>query len=218
MPDAQPAIIPWPLDEGDFRRRDDEGRQKARHELGIPESARVFLYFGRLHSMKRPLETISAFAEPARSGAHLIVAGNDSDVSAVECKAEAARFGVAGSVHVVGPAYGDSRRALFDAADVYVSLSHRENFNFTAAEALASAVPVILSPGNDLGADLAAEKCSWTLRALEEAREAFRAACEVDDATLLEMGARGRAWAVEQLRYVTFERRIKAFASEISRL
>lgn len=147
-------VIHWPLADGDFRVRNENARAAVRARLGIPVDAVTFLYFGRLSPMKRPLETISAFGEAGLEKAHLIVVGNDFGITAGDCRRMTAEAGVSARVHVIGPAYGAEKYDYLDAADVYVSLSIRENFNFTATEALASGLALILSPGNDLAPDI----------------------------------------------------------------
>lgn len=148
-------VIKWPLDDLDFIARDQGLRLKTREQLGIHPKATCFLYLGRLASMKRPLETIEAFARSSRSDAHLIVAGNEYDVTMAECRKKAIENLVEDRVHVIGPVFGKRKSEVLNSADVYISLSHRENFNFTAAEALAAGLPLILSSGNDLGPELA---------------------------------------------------------------
>lgn len=217
MPRARPAIIPWPLEAADFRDRDPGARHRVRSRLAIPDTALVMLSFGRLHPMKRPLETIAAFAEGAPRDAHLLVVGNESGVTRAECEARAHGLRIADRVHVVGAAFGDERRDYFDAADLYISLSHRENFNFTAAEAIASGLPVMLSPGNDLGPELEAAGCAWRLTDLDSAASAIDAVSGTAAAERSAMGRRGRAWADANLREATFAARIRAFADEIAR-
>lgn len=148
-------VIKWPLKAGDFGSCDPIIRQETRDQLGIPNEAVCFLYFGRLSSMKQPLQTIQAFAQSGLNKVHLLVVGNEFDVTLEECRREASRWGVTDRTHIVGPVYGANKSAILNAADVYVSLSFRENFNFTAAEALASGLNLILSEGNDLGPELA---------------------------------------------------------------
>jgi glycosyltransferase involved in cell wall biosynthesis len=217
MPHARRAVIPWPLDDADFRTRDQSLRVRVRRELGIPEDAVAALSFGRLHPMKRPLETIDAFAAGAAGGAHLVIVGNESGVSLGDCRDRARRASIADRVHVVGPAFGGAKYAYFDACDVYVSLSHRENFNYTAAESLASGLPVLLSPGNDLAPDLAPHDCGWMLPALDDAPAALAAATTADPAALAAMGRRGRAWADANLRFDAFRSRVVELAGAIGR-
>ncbi|MEM7791065.1 MAG: glycosyltransferase, partial [Verrucomicrobiota bacterium] len=143
-------IVYWPLNDEDFSvRRGADERRYIRGKLGIPSEARCLLYFGRLHAMKRPLETIEAIAA-SQSNAHLIIVGNEFGVSLEDCRSQAADLGLEDRVHVIGPVYGETKAHYFAAADAYISLSRRENFNFAAAESMAAGLPLILSPGNDL--------------------------------------------------------------------
>lgn len=217
MPKVPPAILPWPLEDHDFRERDEETRMQVRRRLGIPDDAIAYLWFGRLHPMKRPLETIAAFAAGAPADAHLLVVGNEAGVTIEACKAAACAQGVQDRVHVTGAAYGADRTAYFDAADVYVSLSRRENFNFTAAEALASGLPVILSAGNDLGPELAAAGCSWQVPSEDDEVAILSTVGSAPSNIIAEMGCRGRAWAEAHLRYEVFATRLRGFAAAISR-
>ena len=122
---------------------------------------------------------------------------------------------VADRVHVTGPAYGDDRAAYLDAADVYVSLSHRENFNFTAAEALAAGLPVMLSPGNDLGPELGPVHCGWVLATAADAAMAMAEAGRLSRQDLIAMGARGKTWAEANLRYDVFAGRLRQLAADV---
>ena len=215
VPAARPAILPWPLDDDDFRARNEESRTNVRQRLGIPYDSLVILYFGRLNPMKRPLETIAAFAEGAPATAHLLVVGNEFGVTKQACMDAAKACCVADRVHVTGPAYGDDRAAYLDAADVYVSLSHRENFNFTAAEALAAGLPVMLSPGNDLGPELGPVHCGWVLATAADAAMAMAEAGRLSRQDLIAMGARGKTWAEANLRYDVFAGRLRQLAADV---
>ena len=147
LPDAD--VLPWPVELVNVDQRD-EVRSNLRGRLGIPNDAHVLLYFGRLHPMKQPLETIRALAEAKANDTHLIILGNEDGVSLRECSEIAKICGVEAQVHVIGPVYGDEKYDYLLASDAYISLSHRENFNHTAGESMAAGLPVILSPGNDL--------------------------------------------------------------------
>jgi glycosyltransferase involved in cell wall biosynthesis len=216
MPQARPFILPWPLDDSDFRGRDDTSRERVRKSLGIPEDAVVFLYFGRLHPMKRPLETITAFATGAPPTARLLMVGNECGVTVADCRAEAVKHRVPKRVHVIGPAYGGERAGYIDAADIYVSLSHRENFNFTAAEAIAIGLPVMLSPGNDIGPELRAVDCGWLMDSDDTGAATMAAVGGLSPVEIAAKGQRGRAWARAHLRYEAFAGRLQEFAAQIA--
>lgn len=211
-------VVPWPVDLVDISQRD-EHRKRTRQNLKIPEDAKVLLYFGRIHSMKRPLETICAVAQVQSENVHLIIVGNSQDVSLKDCQKAAADAGIASRVHLIGPIYGDAKYHYIFAADAYISLSWRENFNHTAAESLAAGLPVILSPGNDIQSDIAKTGCSWALcdnRAVT-ASDAIEKFSTSDVETLRSMGARGRAWVKNNLSFEVFSNRINAIARKYAR-
>jgi glycosyltransferase involved in cell wall biosynthesis len=183
-------VVNWPVP---YCHVDDPqaARRRVRAELGIALSDRVLLFLGRLHSMKRPKETVAAFARAAAPGAHLILAGPDDEYSARDLTG-------APNVHMIGPVYGTAKWELYHAADAFVNLSARENFGYTVAEALAAGLPVVLSPGNDLRGELDPLRCGFLLEtdSLSEAGAALQTVLSVPPDMLRAMGARGRAWAL----------------------
>jgi glycosyltransferase involved in cell wall biosynthesis len=183
-------VINWPVP---YCQVDDPqaARRRVRAELGIAPSDRVVLFLGRLHSMKRPKETIAAFARAASPGAYLVLAGPDDEYSARD-------LGGAPNVHAIGPVYGTAKWELYHAADVFVNLSARENFGYTVAEALAAGLPVVLSPGNDLRGELDSLRCGCLLEtdSPSEAAAALETVLSAPPDILHAMGARGRAWAL----------------------
>ena len=211
-------IVPWPVDLVDVDRQE-ERRVEIRKQLGIPEEDLVLIYFGRLHHMKRPLETIRALGAASLPSVHLIVVGNEQTVTLQDCDAVSREYGMSDRVHLVGAVYGDAKYDYLHASDAYISLSHRENFNHTAAESLAAGVPVILSPGNDLQSEISDERCSWAVRGNEiedgaRAIDAF-ATCSRDE--LKAMGLRGREWVERELSFESFSSKLNAVALRCSR-
>lgn len=211
-------IIHWPVDLVD-RSNDHDRRDRIRSGLGIPEDARVLLYFGRLHSMKQPLETIRSVAKAGDASLHLLMVGNQQDVSLKDCYAVADECGIAGRVHLIGPVYGEAKFDYMMAADAYISLSHRENFNHTAAESLSAGLPVILSSGNDLQGDIAEAACSWGLSSnnSEDAALAIQEFAQMESRDLMGMGSRGRQWVKENLQFSTFRDRLNTVAAKYER-
>ena len=169
--------------------------------------------------MKRPLETIDALAASG-TDVHLILVGNEFGVTVAECRERAQALGIASQVHPIGPVYGDDKAAYFAAADAYISLSRRENFNFTAAESMAAGLPVILSPGNDLGGEIVDVGCAWRLEddELETAASAIRALVELSLESLESKGANGRMWALENLQFVQFRQQVQALSADLKRV
>lgn len=215
LPGAE--VIPWPVELIDRGNYDCE-RDRIRAELGICKNARVLLYFGRLHSMKRPIHTIDAIAAAEDDNVHLIIVGNEQDVSLEDCACRAKQKGIASRVHLIGPVYGASKYSYMFAADAYISLSYRENFNHAAAESLSAGLPALLSPGNDLQGDISEDRCSWGLtdNSMVVAVEAIREVATLKRSELLAMGMRGRDWVRRNLQFSIFKHRIDLLANKLS--
>jgi glycosyltransferase involved in cell wall biosynthesis len=197
---ARVTVIPWPVDRPDMSERSSR-RAAFRREHGIAQEARVLLFVGRLHSMKRPRELIDAFVAAAEPGCDLVVVGMDGDLRRDALNRHAASLG-SSRVHVVGPLYDADLVACIAAADGFISLSHRENYGYAVADALAGGLPVILTPGHDLAHDLpmlgaAPDSCGWLLsdEALAAAVPAIRAFAATGQPLLESMGHTADNWA-----------------------
>lgn len=211
-------VIPWPVELVDCS-NDQARRDHIRAELGIPDNARVLLYFGRMHSMKQPLETIQSVANAGDDSLHLLMVGNEQDVLLKDCYAVADECGISKRVHLIGPVYGKAKFDYIMAADAYISLSHRENFNHAAAESLSAGLPVILSLGNDLQGDLEGAACSWGISSnnSEDAVSAIQEFAQMQSDDLIGMGSRGRQWVKENLQFSTFKNRLNAVAKKYAK-
>lgn len=208
-------VVPWPV-ELPATAGAEELRGKGRVRLGAAAGETVFLYLGRLHSMKRPLETVEAFARARLPDAWLWIAGPDGEVKGAEVLARARELGVAERVKWLGGVFGAAKAEVLAAADVYVSLSARENFNHSAVEMLAAGRPVILSPGNDLGPELAGCDTAWLLQTDEtsEVASAMGAAAKRGEAARMAMGTRGREWVGRELSFAKFATSLRALHAE----
>lgn len=194
-------VIHWPVDVPNEIDRT-LARNDVRRQLGIKADARVLVYLGRLHSMKRPQETIEAFTA-ANTKAHLVLIGPDGDITKGDLQSRC--YGKSTRVHIIGPVYGAAKEIWLRGADGFISLSVRENFNHAAAEAMAHGVPVIFSRGNDLAAEIDDITCGWHLQS-DDPAEATRCIGEwarMSIANLREMGESAQAFARSRL---TFER------------
>jgi glycosyltransferase involved in cell wall biosynthesis len=208
-------VVHWPV-EVPAAAEVAEARSAGRARLGVGDGEAAFLFLGRLHSMKRPMETLEAFARARATSAVLWFAGPDGDVSARQLMARAAALGVSDRVRCHGAVFGQQKLELTAAADVYVSLSARENFNHAAAEALAAGRLVLLSPGNDLGPELVAAGAAHVLRsdAVDEAAGEIAACSTMGREERDAIGARGRAWAEAHLSFDRFAAALRQLAAE----
>ena len=220
IPDGRSAsrtvVVHWPVD---LPRLDGEAVARAafRQQHGIPESARLLLFVGRLHAVKRPVETVRAFCEATAAASlehcHLAIVGMDGDLTQADILA-AIPAACRDRVHVVGPLAGADLAAAHLAGDGFISLSFQENFGYAAAEAMAYGLPVILSPGHDLAYEMPALDgrfaCGWLLgdNAHATAVAAIREWARASDATLAALGGTGRTWVANTLSFERFRDRL----------
>jgi glycosyltransferase involved in cell wall biosynthesis len=101
--------------------------------------------------------------------------------------------------------------AARSAADGFISLSHRENFGYSAADALAWRQPVILSTGHDVVHEMPRETtgalaCGWLIPddVVDPATEAIRAFASLPERRLSEMADAGGTWAEDRLSFDRF--------------
>lgn len=211
---ANPVVIPWPVDiPPEFDR--DAARDALRARIGIPPDANVLLYLGRLHPMKRPLETIRMFAEGMDRRWHMLLVGPPDGVSAEECRRAAESCDVAGRVHVIPGVEPVAVRGILQGCDLFVSFSWRENFNNAAAECLANGIPVLLSPGNDLLGDIGPSPAVGPLAEDSSASVAtLKAWGSMATAERVDRGHVGRAWAAANLSFDRFRSRLLELRSQ----
>lgn len=203
------VVIPWPVEPVDLT--DHEVRRtRQRAALGIGPSDRVLLFLARLESMKRPLETIAAFAAVAVKGTHLILVGPEESVTLARARATAEQV-TGGRVHVMGPVFGKAKLDLLAASDAYISLSHRENFGHSALEAMAAGLPTILSEGHDIISDISVEGIVRVVSNQEPADWAcaIQEFLQAPSERLSEIGAKARAWTLSELSPAAFSSRLQ---------
>ena len=208
-------VVHWPVDLMATTRRQ-EARQATRSRIGAKETDKVLVFLGRLHPMKRPLETIEAFCRLRARGTHLVMMGMENGIRLDQCRELADQHGMSDRVHVLGPVFGEEKNEILLGGDGYISLSIRENFGYTAAESLSAGLPVILSPGNDLGKDLQPRGCGWFLAddRMDTAVSAIAEWSESSTESLLAMGKRGRSFIAEECSFERFQKTLVSLRVE----
>ncbi|HEV2196528.1 MAG TPA: glycosyltransferase [Candidatus Acidoferrum sp.] len=125
----------WP-ESGTFRSR-----------FEIPRDTKLVLFLGRLSVKKSPELLLRAFAEAKQrlEGMKLVFAGPDEGRMKAQLEQMAGQLAVRADVQLVGPLFGQNKWAAYRDADVFVLPSQNENFGNTAAEAVATGTPVIVT-------------------------------------------------------------------------
>lgn len=202
--EMNPFVIPWPVKVPSLNSQEQD-RQAVRRQMSIGADDRVLVAVSRLHSMKRPHALVRAFVDAAVERCHLVIVGGDEDVTR-EGLQRSVPAALHGRIHFTGLLESDRLSQVMNAADGFISLSHRENFCYSLADALAHGLPAILTPGHDLAFDFPRRPddqldFGWLLADLSDATGAVairefgtRAAGD-----LRAMGVRARAWVGEWL-------------------
>ncbi|MCU1239628.1 MAG: hypothetical protein JWO71_354 [Candidatus Acidoferrum typicum] len=124
-------------------------RGKFRAAAGIPESAKLILYLGRLSEKKSPDILLQAFALLCK-GEHaaelrLVFTGPDEGGMRQRLLQMAEALGVSSRVQIRGASYGEEKWNAYRDADVFILPSQNENFGNTAGEAVAAGTPVVVT-------------------------------------------------------------------------
>lgn len=205
---ANPVVISWPVDvSGSFDR--EAARAALRARLGIPGEAKLLLALGRLHPMKRPLETIRFFAASMDRPWHMLLVGHPDGITEEQCLREAVACDMAGRVHVIPGLPASGVQEVIQGCDLYISYSFRENFNNAAAECLANGIPILMSSGNDLLAEVGPSSSVGTLpESAAEAMQTLKTWASMGSAELIDRGRAGHDWAKANLSFETFRGRL----------
>ncbi len=120
-----------------------------RKKFGIPGEAHVVLFLGRLSAKKSPDLLLQAFSEVKKRlkgmPFRLVFAGPDEGGMKTQLEQMATQLNTARDVQFAGPVFGQDKWAAYRDANVFVLPSRNENFGNTAAEAVASGTPVIVT-------------------------------------------------------------------------
>lgn len=150
----------------------------------------VVLFLGRINWKKGLDRLIPAMAHT--SGAQLIVAGNDEEGYAPQLLSLVRQHGIGDRVHFIGSLYGAEKWRVIAAADVLVLPSYSENFGIVVLEAMASGVPVIVTPEVGLAATVSATGAGLVVEGHPEKLGAAIATLLADPLQRRRMGEAGR--------------------------
>lgn len=151
---APSFVVPNGLDWKQYRALPSRGALRARLELA---DAPLVLFLGRLHFKKGLDLLIPAFHEVRKkiADAQLVIAGTENDDYGQKVRCWVRERGLQDAVHFVGPLHGADVVQAYVDADVFALPSYTENFGMTVAEAMACALPVVISDQVNIHAEVA---------------------------------------------------------------
>jgi glycosyltransferase involved in cell wall biosynthesis len=165
----------------------------------VPAAARrpVALFYSRFHSKKRVKELIDLWAATATGDWLLLVVGLAEEFDEAGLAAHAHSTGAGDRILVLA---GEDRPAPYAISSLFVLPSHNENFGMSIAEAMAHAVPALVTdttPWSDLPR-LGLGFCpSW-----ERFPATLTAALAEGAESLRERGMQARQWVLSEFSWL----------------
>jgi glycosyltransferase involved in cell wall biosynthesis len=131
------------------------------------DTARPYvLTMSRLEAKKSLELLIDAFHEVAIGPFghwRLVVAGDGEAGYVTALQRRAAAGQAADRIEFPGWVRGDDKRAMLSSASLFASPSTQENFGLSLAEAMATGVPVLVTPGVNLSGSVASAGAGWVV-------------------------------------------------------
>lgn len=151
--DIPSFVISSAVDWAKYQRLPPRGALRIR--LGLGERP-VVLFLGRLHFKKGLDLLISAFSQlrSLAPEAQLVIAGPENDDYGRHVRDWVREHGLEGSVHFAGSLEGTDVVQAYVDSDVFVLPSYTENFGMTVVEAMACALPVVISDQVNIHAEV----------------------------------------------------------------
>lgn len=179
---------------------------------------RKLLFVGRLHPMKRILETIRALARLNRSDWQLTIAGPATPEIPVETLRREAGSLWGGQIQYAGEKDRPQLGALYAESDALLLFSHRENFGYVVAEAMCEGLPVVISADVDLGS-LVKRSGSGIVKAIrteKDIAEALTDLLALSSEELTEMSISGTRTGAEEFRFEKFAASLNALVMDLT--
>ncbi|MCC5790752.1 MAG: glycosyltransferase [Opitutales bacterium] len=168
------------------------------------------LFLGRLHPIKNLPNLLRAWAQARPENWRLRIVGSDEVNHRAKLQALSVELGIAETVSLEEPLYGEAKEALFREANLFFLVSKSENFGISAAEAMAAGLPVIASRSTPWNC-LEEHKLGWWAEG-EPAplASAITEATNLPLETLQTMGQRARNYAAKEFSWPAIATKMEA--------
>jgi len=217
LPPDRFHVLHNPVDAALFRRREGPDRTRLRRELGIPEQAKVAISIGGMLERKGMDRVLRAWRAAApRPGSDLLLLVGPATVAeglppehrpfVDELKRMAGEPDLRGTVRFEGK--NDRIQDYLGLADLFVFLSRKEGFGTVIIEAMASALPVLVSPLDGIAREILDDGRTGFIEVTPDDAAAVgrRVRAILDDASL--RARIGSAARDEAARRFSFARRV----------
>ncbi|TVQ32402.1 MAG: glycosyltransferase [Phycisphaeraceae bacterium] len=183
--------------------------REGRERFGLPASARVVGFIGRLHPVKRLEMTLDAFARLGSDAGdvRLLLLGSGDEAYEKSLRNRAASLGALDRVVFAGWISGRDKWRGLAAADVVVVNSLHENFGYSIPEALAVGTPIVATENLAMSAEVRAAGVG-RIAAPDTVSLAGAITETLADAGAAETARQGRAWVIDNFSHNAFGARL----------
>jgi glycosyltransferase involved in cell wall biosynthesis len=136
---------------------------RLREVYHIPPDRPVILFLSRFHPKKRPDFLLSVLAQLPDMNFHLILAGDgDPDYRGV-IEQQIEQSGLRDRVTLPGFLTGEAKALALYGSDLFVLPSYGENFGIAVAEAMATGLPVMVTPEVEIAEEITTQGAGWVV-------------------------------------------------------
>ncbi len=208
-------IIPNGLNWESYETLPERGLLRARWGVG---DAPLVLFLGRLHSKKGLDLLVPAFdaIRQVKSNTKLVIAGPENDDYGQKVRGWISERGLDSAAHFVGPLHGTDVVQAYVDADVFALPSYTENFGMTVIEAMACALPVVISDQVNIHSEISGARAGLVTRCdVDEVASALLTVLCADADRRQAMGTAGRQLVKERYSWPAI---VSALAKEYEAL
>lgn len=124
-----------------------DARNKLRRFFNLPPDEPIILFLSRLHPKKGLEYLIPSLGNLAHERFTLIIGGDGSQEYKSKIESLLVSSGIRQRTYLPGFVTGEMKNLLLQGSDLFALTSHSENFGVAVLEAMASGLPVLVTPG-----------------------------------------------------------------------
>lgn len=174
-------------------------------------SRRRLLFLGRLHPIKGIELLLEAWQalQDFHPDWDLAIAGKGDEAYVASLQELASRLKLQ-RAEFIGPVYGDAKKRLYMASNLFVLPTFTENFGMAIAEAQAHALPVITTKDAPWSGLAPHQSGWWVERTHADIVAVLDEAMNLDPVALEQMGRRGRQWMISDFDWASVAQQMAA--------